>query len=125
MPHATRRDQTLRAAARDFAYYLLRDLRDPVRQFVYSGGGSIPPIGATSAAVRPAPRLLTQVRFPLEGNLLTCTLLLFVTATFLLGMYFLPVAVVLSGGVKQVTTLPWHFTPKGALYGPIYGIYVG
>ena len=26
--------------------------------------------------------------------------------TFLLGMYFLPVAVVLSGGVKQVTTLP-------------------
>ena len=42
MPHATRRDQTLRAAARDFAYYLLRDLRDPVRQFLYSGGGSIP-----------------------------------------------------------------------------------
>ena len=37
MPHATRRDQTL-----DFAYYLLRDLRDPVRQLVYSGGGSIP-----------------------------------------------------------------------------------
>ena len=22
-------------------------------------------------------------------------------------------------------TLPWHFTPKGALFGPIYGIYVG
>ena len=42
MPHATRRDQTLRATARDFAYYLLRDLRDPVCQFVYSGGGSIP-----------------------------------------------------------------------------------
>ena len=42
MPHATRRDQTLRATARDFAYYLLRDLRDPVRQFVYFGGGSIP-----------------------------------------------------------------------------------
>ena len=42
MPHATRRDQTLRAAARDFAYYLLRDLRDPVRQFVYFVGGSIP-----------------------------------------------------------------------------------
>ena len=59
------------------------------------------------------------------GNLLACGLLLFVTATFLLGMYFLPVAVVLSGGVKQVTTLRWHFTPKGALYGPIYGIYVG
>ena len=38
------------------------------------------------------------------------------TATFLLGIYFPPVAVVLSGGVKQVTTLPWHFTPKGALY---------
>ena len=42
MPHATRRDQTLRATARDFAYYLLRDLRDPVRQLVYFGGGSIP-----------------------------------------------------------------------------------
>ena len=42
MPHATRRDQTLRATARDFAYYLLRDLRDPVRQFLYFCGGSIP-----------------------------------------------------------------------------------
>ena len=84
-----------------------------------------PPIGATPAAVRPAPRLLALVRFPMGGNLLTCDLLLFVTATFLLGMYFLPVAVVLSGGVKQVTTLPWHFTPKRALFGTIYGIYVG
>ena len=42
MPHATRRDQTLRATARDFAYYLLRDLRDPGCQFLYLGGGSIP-----------------------------------------------------------------------------------
>ena len=42
MPHATRRDQTLRATARDFAYYLLRDLRDPVCQFIYIGGGSMP-----------------------------------------------------------------------------------
>ena len=42
MPHATRRDQTLRATARDFAYYSLRDLRDPVRQFMYIGGGSSP-----------------------------------------------------------------------------------
>ena len=42
MPHATRRDQTLRATARDVAYHLLRDLRDPVRQVLYSGGGSIP-----------------------------------------------------------------------------------
>ena len=84
-----------------------------------------PPIGDPSAAVRPAPRLPAQVRFPKGRNLLTSDLLLFVTATFLLGMYFLPVAVVLSGGVKQVTTLPWHFTPKGPLFGPIYGIYVG
>ena len=30
----------------------------------------------------------------------------FVTATFFLGMHFLPVAVVLSGWVKQVTTVP-------------------
>ena len=84
-----------------------------------------PPIGAASAAVRPAPRLLGVGSIPHGRHLLTCDLLLFVTATFLLGMYFLPVAVVLSGGVKQVTTLPWHFTPKGALFGPIYGIYVG
>ena len=125
MPHATRRDQTLRAAARDFAYYLLRDLRDPVRQFVCFGGGSIP-TGRSYFSGRAAGSEIASVgRIPMGGNLLTCDLLLFVTATFLLGMYFLPVAVVLSGGVKQVTTLPWHFTPKGALYGPIYGIYVG
>ena len=59
------------------------------------------------------------------GILQTLHLLLFVTATFLFGIYFLPVAVDLSGGVKQVTTLPWHITPKGTLYGPIYGIYMG
>ena len=47
------------------------------------------------------------------------------TAAFLLDIYFLPVAVVLSVGVKQITTLPLHITPKGTLYGPIYGIYTG
>ena len=41
MPYATRRDQTLRPTARNFAYYLLRDLRDPVREFLHFGGGSI------------------------------------------------------------------------------------
>ena len=97
----------------------------PFVNFCISAVVRFPPIGATSAAVRPAPRLPARVQFPLGGNLVACDLLVFVTATFLLGMYFLPVAVVLSGGVKQVTTLPWHFTPKGALYGPIYGIYVG
>ena len=30
-----------------------------------------------------------------------------------------------SASVKQVTTLPWHITPKRTLYGPIYGIYMG
>ena len=35
------------------------------------------------------------------------------------------VAAQLQLEVKQVTTLPWHFTSKGALYGPIYGIHVG
>ena len=35
-----------------------------------------------------------------------CALCGFVTASFLLGMYFLLVAVVFSEGVKQVTTLP-------------------
>ena len=34
-------------------------------------------------------------------------------------------AKLLKDVLKQVTTLPWHFTPKGALFGPIYGIYVG
>ena len=38
--------------------------------------------------------------------MLTQRLLLFVTATLLLGIYFLPVAVFLSGGVKQIITLP-------------------
>ena len=38
--------------------------------------------------------------------MLTQHLLLFVTAPFLLGIYVLPLAAVLSGGLKQVTTLP-------------------
>ena len=42
MPYATRGDQTLRATARNFAYYLLRDLRDPVHEFLDFGGASIP-----------------------------------------------------------------------------------
>ena len=125
MPHATRRDQTLRATARDFAYYLLRDLRDPVCQFVYFGVGSIPTDRNYFSGNAAGSEIACVGSIPMGGNLLTCDLLLFVTATFLLGMYFLPVAVVSSGGVKQVTTLPWHFTPKGALFGPIYGIYVG
>ena len=125
MPHATRRDQTLRATARDFACYLLRDLRDPVCRFVYSGGGSIPTDRSYFSGRAAGSESACVGSNPCGRNLLTCDLLLFVTATFLLGMYFLPVAVVLSGGVKQVTTLPWHFTPKGALFGPIYGIYVG
>ena len=41
MPYATRRDQTLRATAHDFSYYLLRDLRDPVDRFPDFGGGPI------------------------------------------------------------------------------------
>ena len=42
MPYAPRGAQTLRATARDFAYYLLRDLRHPVDGFPDFGGGSIP-----------------------------------------------------------------------------------
>ena len=125
MPHGTRRDQTLRATARDFAYYLLRDLRDPVRQFVYIGGGSSPTDRSYFSGRAAGSEIACAGWNPYGRDSLTSKLLLFVTATFLLGMYFLPVAVVLSGGVKQVTTLPWHFTPKGALFGPIYGIYVG
>ena len=123
MPHATRRDQTLRATARDFVYYLLRDLRDPVRQFVYISGGSIPTDRSYFSGRAAGSENACAGSNPNGRH--SANLLLFVTATFLLGMYFLPVAVVLSGGVKQVTTLPWHFTPKGALFGPTYGIYVG
>ena len=57
MPYATHGDQTLRATARDFAYYLLRDMRDPVNGFRILAVVQFSPIGATSAAVRPAPRL--------------------------------------------------------------------
>ena len=46
MPHAARRDQTLRATARDFAYYLLRDLRDAVLQFMYISGSWVPTDGS-------------------------------------------------------------------------------
>ena len=46
MPYATRGDQTLRATAHDFAYYLLRDLRDPVESFPDFVGGSIPTDGS-------------------------------------------------------------------------------
>ena len=42
MPYATHGDQTLRATARNFAYYFLRDLRDPVAEFSDFSGGSIP-----------------------------------------------------------------------------------
>ena len=42
MPYATRGDQSLRATARDFAYYLLRDLRNPIDRFPDFGSGSIP-----------------------------------------------------------------------------------
>ena len=56
MPYATHGDQTLRARARDFDYYLLRDLQDPVLNFRNLAVVRFPPIIATSAAVRPAPR---------------------------------------------------------------------
>ena len=56
------------------------------------------------------------------GNLLTCDLLLFVTATFLLGMYFLPVAVVLSGGVKQVTYQIFHWLCVPYLFAGYYSV---
>ena len=125
MPYATRGDQTLRATARDFAYYLLRDLQDPVRDILRLSGGSIPTDRCYFSGRAAGSEIACVGSNPYGRDLVTLDLLLFVTATFLLGMYFLPVAVVLSGGVKQVTTLSWHFTPKGALYGPIYGIYVG
>ena len=44
----------------------------------------------------------------------------FLPGTFPLGMYFLLVAVVLSGRVKQVTALPWHIALQGSFYDPVY-----
>ena len=107
MPYATRRDQTLRATARDFVYYLLRDLRDPVDEFVDFGGGSIPTNRSYFSGRAAGSEIVCVGSIPYRrDSVLTQHLLLFVTATFLLGIYFLSVAVVLSGGVKQVTTLP-------------------
>ena len=122
MPYATRGDQTLRATARHFAYYLSRDLRDPVREFLDFGGGSIPTDRSYFSGHATGSEIAYVGSIPYGREscqpAIRCCL-------FLLGIYFLPVAVVLSGGVKQVTTLPWHSTPKGALYGPIHGIYMG
>ena len=107
MPYATRGDQTLRATGRVFPCYFLRDVRDPVSDFPDFGGGLIPTdwsfFGGHAAGSEMASRSSNPNRRPC---VLTQHLLLFVTSEFLLGIYFLPVAVVLSGGVKQVTTLP-------------------
>ena len=107
MPYATRGDQTLNATARDFAYYLLRDLWDPVAEFSDFGGGSIPTDRSYFSGRAAGSEIASASLNPYGRDcVLTQHLLLFVTATFLLGIYFLPVTVVLSGGVKQVTTLP-------------------
>ena len=107
MPYATRRDQTLRATARDSAYYLLRDLRDPVHEFADCGGCLIPSDRGYFSGCATGSESASGGSNPYERDYVpTQHLLLFVNATFLLGIYFLPVAIVLSGGVKQVTTLP-------------------
>ena len=107
MPYATRGDQTLRATGRDFAYYLLRDLRDTVAKCANFGGGWIR-ISRSYFSGRAASSIIASGGPNPYGRdyVLTKYLLLFVTATFLLGIYFLPAAVVLSGGMKQVTTVP-------------------
>ena len=107
MPYATRGDQNLRATAGDFAYYFLRDLRDPVIGFTDFGGGSICTDRSYFSGRAAGSEIACVGGFPYRwDSVLIEHLLLFVTATFLLGMYFLPVAVVLSGEVKQVTPLP-------------------
>ena len=126
MPYATRGDQTLRATARDLAYYLLRHLRDPVDEFPDLGGGSLATDRSYFSCRAAGSGIACVGWIPYRrDSVLTQHLLLFVTAPFLFGIYLLPVAVVLSGWVKQVTTLPQHITLKGSLYGPIYGIYMG
>ena len=126
VPYAIRGDQTLPVTARYFAHYLLQHLRDPVAAFRDFGGGSIPTDQSSFSGRAAGSEIASGGSNPCERDyVLTQYLPLFVTATFLLGEYFLPVAVVLSGGVKQVKTLHWHITLKGSLYGPIYGIYMG
>ena len=108
MPYGTRGDnQTLRATARHFAYYLLQDLREPVLNFRKFGVGSIPTDESYFSGRAAGPEIACVGSIPnYRDSVLTLHLLLFVTATFLFGIYFLRVAVVLSGGVKQVTALP-------------------
>ena len=109
-PYAQRGDQTLRATSCDFAYYLLRDLRDlrdPVDELPDSGGGLIPTDRSYFSGRAAGSEIACVGSIPYRRvSMVTLHLLLFVTATFLLGLYFLPVAVVLIAGVKQVTTLP-------------------
>ena len=97
MPYATRGYQTLRTTARAFTYYLLRDLRDPVDEFLDFGGGSIPTDRSCFSGRAAGSEITSGGSNPCERDyVLTLYLLLFVTATFLLGEYFLPVAVVSS-----------------------------
>ena len=99
MPYATRGDQTLRATAGNFAYYFFRDARDPVAEFSDFGGGMIPTNRSYFSGRAAGSEIAIGGSISFErDNVLTQYLLLFVTATFLLGMYFLPVAVVLSRG---------------------------
>ena len=86
MPYATRGDQTLRATARDFANYLLRDLRDPVDAFSDCGGGSIPTDQSYFSGLAAGSEIASVGSNPCEKDyVLTQYLLLFVTAMFLLG----------------------------------------
>ena len=95
IPYATRGDQTLRASARDFAYYFLREIRDPVAQFSDFGGGWIPTDLSYFSGFAAGSEIASGGWNPYErDSVLTQYLLLFVTATFVLGLYFLPVAVV-------------------------------
>ena len=66
MPYAIRGNQTLRATARDFAYYFLRDLRDPVAEFLDFAVVRFRPIRATSAVMRQAARLPAGVGIPMR-----------------------------------------------------------
>ena len=106
MPYVTHGDQALRGTARDFAYSFLRHLRDPFLEFWDFGGGSIFTDRSYFSGCAAGSEIASGDSNPYERDyVLTSNLLLFMTATFLVGMYFLPVAVVSGGGMKQVTTL--------------------
>ena len=89
----------------------MRDLRNPVDGFLDFGGGLIPAIQSYFSGLAASSEIAWVGSIPCRrDSVLTQHLLLFVTATFLLGIYFLPVAVVLieRGEAGHSPTLAYY-----------------